>query len=283
MIKLNGVNLPITTFPNNEIMIVAKESNGKDRLIIEDTNVINFKFQTNEDLINLMFLKKHIDNVNPFCKNILDVGYMPYSRMDRTQGTTVFTLKYVCELINDLMFDKVLVNEPHSHVCVALLDRVQEITHIGSLVDLAKKDNGFNEREDFIYFPDVTAEKRQSEVLAPSNSLTGLKHRDFSTGEIVNLEVVGDLDKPMDGKIAIMVDDLCSYGGTFIKGAEKLRKLGFSEIYLVVEHCETSILNGKIFKTDLIDKVYTTNSIIFDTTITRELEEDNRLFLKRIK
>ncbi|NRT27906.1 phosphoribosylpyrophosphate synthetase [Clostridium beijerinckii] len=38
--------------------------------------------------------------------------------------------------------------------------------------------------------------------------------------------------------------------------------MGATEIYLVVTHCEDTIFDGEILKTDLITKVFTTNSIL---------------------
>lgn len=50
----------------------------------------------------------------------------------------------------------------------------------------------------------------------------------------------------------------------------RLRDMGASEIYLVVTHCEDTIFKGDILKTDLIKKVYTTDSIL-----SREHEKIN--------
>ena len=283
MIRLNGVNLLITKFPNQESMIVTKDGTGNKRLMIREHNEVSLRFETNEDLIYLMFLKKHIDEKKLKSYNVLKLDYMPYSRMDRSEDEVIFTLKYICEFINSLNFDKVIISEPHSNVCVALLDRVEAITNINSLVDKVMHECEFEKDLDFIYYPDTTAEKRQSNLLKPKNNLTGLKHRDFSTGNITGLEIIGDINKNPKGRKVIMVDDLCSKGTTFIKGAEKLKELGFSEIYLVVEHCEYSILDGDIFKSDLIDKVYTTNSIISHSSATLDLENKGKLYIKDIK
>ena len=73
---------------------------------------------------------------------------------------------------------------------------------------------------------------------------------------------------------AIIVDDLCSKGGTFILTASKLREMGATEIYLVVTHCEDTIFSGDILKTDLIKKVYTTNSILSKEHEKIELTEN---------
>ena len=41
----------------------------------------------------------------------------------------------------------------------------------------------------------------------------------------------------------------------------KLRELGASDVRLYVTHCEDTIRGGKILDTDVVSKVYTTDSI----------------------
>ena len=50
-------------------------------------------------------------------------------------------------------------------------------------------------------------------------------------------------------------------GGTFFYSAKALKDLGANNIYLYVSHCENSIFEGELLKTDFIKKIYTTNSI----------------------
>ena len=42
---------------------------------------------------------------------------------------------------------------------------------------------------------------------------------------------------------------------------EKLKEMGAGDIYLYITHCENTILDGDILNGDLIEKVYTTESI----------------------
>ena len=59
----------------------------------------------------------------------------------------------------------------------------------------------------------------------------------------------------------LIVDDICSRGGTFYHSAKALKNLGAGEIYLYVSHCENSILEGDLLTSNLVEKVFTTNSI----------------------
>lgn len=268
MIYNNGVKLQVTKFPNGESLlptnwIVAKE--GK--------NEIEFKFESNEDLIHLMFLKRYLDEVSPKANNVLTIKYTMYSRMDRTENQTIFTLKYICQLINSLNFDKVVIHEPHSDVCVALLDRVEVVNTTCELTkkELEKIDNS----NLYIVYPDNGACKRYSKQIKYNKVLTCSKERDFSTGEIIKLNIDGEV--PKESFNAIIVDDLCSGGRTFIETAKKLKEIGCQNITLIVTHCENTILTGDIFKTDLINKVITTNSILNYNEKTIKLIHDDRL------
>ena len=89
----------------------------------------------------------------------------------------------------------------------------------------------------------------------------GIKNRDWKTGTINNVDVAG-VAEWINGSNILIVDDICSKGGTFYHGAKKLKELGANKIYLFVSHCENSIHDGALLKTDLIEKIFTTNSIL---------------------
>jgi ribose-phosphate pyrophosphokinase len=88
----------------------------------------------------------------------------------------------------------------------------------------------------------------------------GIKKRDWSTGKIEGLEISG-LAECIENKNILIVDDICSRGGTFYHSAKKLKELGANKIYLYISHCENTILEGEVLTSGLIEKVYTTNSI----------------------
>lgn len=266
MILINNKEVNFTVFPNGETHI---DSIQFYQLCKDPDNCnVSFKYESDSDLIKLMFVKRHLDTLN--LDSNLIIYYMPYSRMDRTEGEKVFTLKYVAEFINSLKFKNVFVYQPHSDVTSALLNNCTAINSSIRLLEESIDMIGFDKDRDYIYYPDSSAEKHFSK----SNNykgLVGLKERDFSTGRITKLDVVGNLPKEKGFKV-VMIDDLCSRGGTFMLGASKLKELGASEIYLVVTHCENNIFEGDIFKTDLIDKVFTTNSIIHENKANERLQ-----------
>lgn len=268
MIKLNGNIIIFETFPNGETRLIT---NNIQRSAY---NEVSFKYESDSDLIKLMLLKSYLDDLK-FNEVRLVIYYMPYSRMDRSENRSPFTLKYVSSFINNLNFHEVKVIEPHSDVTNALLNNVEPIYINFDLLPKVLEDVSFKEDTDYIFFPDAGAQKRYSKLKGFKN-LVGHKNRDFKTGEIKQLDVIGEIpSKPFK---VVIVDDLSSYGGTFMFSAEKLKELGASEIYLLVAHAENSIFEGKIFNTNLIDKVFTT-----DTILSKQKWWENRKYEDRLK
>jgi len=257
MIRLNGQTLDFETYPNGEtrvngeqICALAREADG---------NRIAFKYETDADLIKLMFVKSYLDERGLGTEAALDICYMPYSRMDRAEGASAFTLKYTARMINAMNFARVTIVEPHSDVTLALLERSRALYPTLELLDRVIAETGFDPAADYLFFPDAGAQKRYGQVDG-FRHLVGRKERDFKTGRIQKLDVEGGVDR--QGFKAIIVDDLCSYGGTFLLSAERLRELGASRIYLLVTHCENAIHQGKLPASGWIERVYTTDTIM---------------------
>jgi ribose-phosphate pyrophosphokinase len=117
-----------------------------------------------------------------------------------------------------------------------------------------------NVNPDILYFPDEGSSKRYGEWFKTIPQTFGMKDRDWATGKINGI-VVQNGEMVKDKKVLI-IDDISSKGGTFYWSAKKLLELGASEVYLHVTHCENSILDGDLIKSDYIKKIYTSDSIL---------------------
>ncbi|SFC22037.1 ribose-phosphate pyrophosphokinase [Clostridium uliginosum] len=253
MIYLNDEIVEVKKFPNGESLI-----NSENLKLKSNDNEIRVNFESDEDIIHLIFLKSHLDEFKIKCN--LTLPYMPYSRMDRTEGMTVFTLKHLCKLINNLNFESVTIYEPHSDVSTALLDRVKIVNMSQTLTKELLKEVNNGKGDVYLVYPDAGAAKRYGKEIGYEKILTANKERDFKTGFIKKLQINGNVESKSFK--AIIVDDLCSKGGTFMLTASKLKDMGATEIYLVVTHCENTIFEGDLLTSDLITKIYTTNSIL---------------------
>lgn len=250
MIKLNGKIIDINHFPDGSM------------LLKEDANIARFPkgaliewfFENNEELVALIYLTKHL-RANGTVNIDLTMPYIPNSRMDRVKNTDdVFTLKYFADIINSLNFDTVIVVDPHSSVSEALIDNVVIENGKIYIQDAIEECN-----PDMLFFPDGGAMKRYSEMIKYPYAF-GIKRRNWETGKIEGLDVVGEVEQ-IKGRNILIVDDICSRGGTFLHSARKLKELGANKIYLYVTHCENTILEGELLHGDLIERVFTTNSI----------------------
>ncbi|WP_442637960.1 ribose-phosphate pyrophosphokinase [Rossellomorea marisflavi] len=258
MLLLNNNKVEITVFPNGE----SKLDGEFIKKVSKPNNYIALHFESDLDLMHLLFLKKHLDSLSHVENVGLIMPYIPYSRMDRTEGTGVFTLKTFSEFINNMNFKTVSVFEPHSDVSLALIDRVQPyMLYDNGVLDTVKEEVGFEDGKDFFFYPDAGAEKRYQGKIKGKH-LFGIKHRNFETGQIESFQIAGHTSEEDEFNRVIIVDDLSSYGGTFYHSAKALREqYGFKKIYLVVGHAENSILKGDLIKSDLVEKIFTTNSI----------------------
>lgn len=251
MILLNKYEIIIEFFPNKETKV-----KDFDNLVGKD-NLIQFTYHEDGDLIRLMFVKQRLDEMN--VNSGLVINYMPYSRMDRKIEGDLFTLKYVCQFINNLKFEKVFVVEPHSHKTIELLDDAIAIYPALDWLPQIMIELEFTEN-DRIVFPDKGAAARYRDSNY-KNVCIFEKTRNAATGRIENMELKeGTL--PENAK-CIIVDDLCSAGGTFFWAGSILKEMGVSDITLMVTHCEPSIFSGKLLHEDSpVNRIYTSNSMM---------------------
>lgn len=250
MIQYNGRTVELNRFPDGTLLL--KEN-------AEKTNeaVLCWQFENNEEMVALYFLTKYLQ-AKGVARIVLELPYIPNARQDRVKKPEdVFTLKYFAEFINSLGFAEVVVLDPHSYVSEALIDRIR-IRTPKEYVERVIGCLGGTENL-LLFFPDEGAMKRYS-AMFELPYVFGIKKRDWSTGEIKGLDVAGRTELIAGSRILI-IDDICSRGGTFYHSAKALKELGAEEIYLYISHCENTILEGEIPNTDLIQKVYTTNSI----------------------
>ena len=256
-IFVNGQLLDRVTYPNNETLL-RPELDGIVPL------VVTLRFDGDADLFRLQILAKFLresrrGNLRECIPATLVLPYMPYSRADRSQDGSVFTLKYACELINDLKFQKVTVVEPHSDVTTQLLHRCEVVSGAKFLLDHITEDRGDLGEDDWIIYPDKGAYERYRDLVTPGfgNIVMGTKVRDFETGKIESLKFPNM--KVPEGSRALIIDDLCSRGGTFVWCAEELREMGFATVELAVTHFEKTGYNWILLHA--LDHIYTTDSM----------------------
>lgn len=255
MITVNGKEIDWTKFPNGEIGFQINSDICAN---------VDWTYQGDHELVQLAMI------ANQCFAGGLNIRYMPYSRMDRVKGDWAFTLKTVIKMINSMEWSYIDIAEPHSDVCVALFDFIYNARPYYPTAlhfDQVCKDIGFIKGQDYIVFPDAGAEKRYGGMYEGQRTLVGVKSRNFETGKITafNLYSADDSISVMSSpRKAIIIDDLCSKGGTFLATAEALRDDHMiTDVTLLVAHLETAVHQGAMLDSDVIKRVYATRSQYF--------------------
>lgn len=264
MIFIGNLEIKQSRFPDNTLLMKLNLFDIEAELELKGRLDVKWLYESDAELFTLICVKRHLDQHYDSKYIQLWMPYIPHARMDRVKTKEdVFTLKYFCETINSLHFAQVNVRDAHSNVSLALLENVVEWPIDGNVLQSIKKmckEQSLSSTEDWIlFYPDEGAMKRYSTNL-PYKYAFGIKRRNWETGKIEGLDVAGCIDEIKD-KTVLIVDDICSRGGTFYHSAKKLKELGAKEVYLYITHCENTILEGELLTSGLIEKVYTTNSI----------------------
>ena len=266
MIKLNGKIVELGHFPDGSLLI--KENVPKNFNEAVSAN-ITWKYENDGELVALIYLTKHL-KAHGVSQIHLNMPYIPNARQDRVKtDEDVFTLKYFADIVNGLSFASVTVLDPHSTVSEALIDRIVIKTPKENIAKVLSK---IGEDNIMMFYPDEGAMKRYS-ALADKPYAFGIKKRDWTTGQINGLDVAGATEL-IAGSRVLIVDDICSMGGTFYHSAKKLKELGAAEIYLYISHCENTILKGEVLTSGLIEKVFTTDSLLTETNEKIEVIEN---------
>lgn len=248
---------------NNEIVKPGRFPDGtmliKHRVEQADKIIVSWFYEDDREMIAVIYIANHLKAHG--CDNIhLYMPYIPNARQDRVKTSEdVFTLKYFSQIINSLGFKTVTVLDPHSSVSEALIDNINIIKPDRLIKDVIENITALEGEVPSMFYPDEGAGKRYSGMIDLPYAF-GIKKRDWSTGQIMGLDVAGDVDN-IEGKNILIVDDICSKGGTFYFSAKKLKELGAKNIYLYITHCENTIFDGDILSSGFINRVYTTNSI----------------------
>jgi len=259
-VLLNGKMIGNRCYPNNE-RIFDKKDTG-----IGKFNIITLNYETDIDITILSIIVRFLRDEYPQSFNRLIMRYIPYERMDRKIGGYIFSLKYFCQMINELHFDEVYVMNAHSSVSTALLDRVKEMDISQHIHDVITQQS-----IDCLFYPDNGAQKRYSELFTENKGsyinrkiselphFFGDKKRDLDTGHILYYNLIEAPD--LTDKNVLIVDDLCSMGYTFLMAAKSLKEAGAKTVSLYVSHCENSVFKGELLTTDYVNRIFTTYSL----------------------
>ena len=254
-----------------EIEVGNSFPDGTLHLSLPDEHIygVKWNYESDAELFTLICIAKHYND--PTME--LYLPYIPHARMDRVKcNEDVFTLKYFCEIINSLNFRRVWVMDAHSNVSLALLNNVKQMCVQDTIYDAVYKltcelCGGYDHQERMdaqadlvVFFPDEGAMKRYSDMINDMPYAFGIKKREWATGKILGLDIMNA--ELVKDKNVLIIDDICSRGGTFLHSAKALKAAGANRIFLYVTHAEKTMIEGEMYNNlDLVERIYTTDSI----------------------
>jgi ribose-phosphate pyrophosphokinase len=249
MIKLNGMDINPTIFPDNTSQIWKLPEAAIPAY--KELHVVEWEFSTEGEFLQLAQLKTLLDHYN--YKSELRIKYLPYGRQDKkVSNETTFALTTFARLLNTLNFHTVWVLDPHSDEAKQINNLVVEMP----LTELYKVKTIL--QPEIICFPDSGAKKRYGSGYR--DEIYAEKIRDQKTGAIIDTKLRGDVS----GKTVLIQDDLCDYGNTFIKLTALLLQNGAKEVNLFVTH---GLFSGgiKVLRNAGIRRIFSAKGEAFDS------------------
>lgn len=184
------------------------------------------------------------------------IPYFPAARQDRVMiAGEPLTVKVYTDILNQQGLKKVMIYDPHSEVCSALLNNCKVVSNHTFIESVLK------ELPDdlLLVAPDGGALKKIHQLafyLKKYEVLECSKSRDVATGKLSGFKVN---EENLKQKPCLIVDDICDGGGTFLGLAKELKRKNAGDLYLAVSHGIFS--KGVNELAGVFDKIFTTDSV----------------------
>lgn len=224
----------------------------------EEVNILA-RLSSGNDLLELNYFMDFL-GWNGVEKVNLRISYLMGARMDRRIDSSELPLPLIREMLNPLgkvELCSISIFDPHSDVATAIFD-ANVITNEW-LVEKHIQYFGLNRDDVILVSPDAGAAKKTINVGKALNLpvIFASKKRNVTTGELSGFEIGAGICGGIN-KVAIIVDDICDGGGTFVGLADVIENQsnGWIKTHLVVSHGIFSkgyILSG-------VDHITTTDS-----------------------
>ncbi len=242
----------LKTFSNGELYVRYEESvRGADAFVVQTCcNPIN---------ANIMELLLMIDALKRASAKRISavIPYYGYSRQDKkTLAREPISAKLIADLLTVAGADRILTMDLHAGQIQGFFNGpVDHLTAVPLLAShISRKFMG----DLVIVSPDagrVKMAKKYSDYLSVPMAILHKRRPSHNVAEV--LHVIGEVE----GKIAILVDDMIDTGGTMVNSAKALKEYGAEEVYACATH---GIFSGDALKKiddSPIQQVVVTNTI----------------------
>lgn len=280
MITINHLEPTFTTFPDGEINVTFQPSLVES---LTDEVTVDWRFRNNDEIIKLGLILNLLDTYDGINHVYVDIPFMPYSRMDRHEAgyhnpMSLAVIMSILKAYDEQVSFEVYYTTDDLHNPAALNDIETQggmpedfennRTMAYDLLHFIERKN-INADEVLVVYPDKGSLARYehndqlslSHIQVNDSNLSafmvGQKTRDFETHKITGYELPDEI--PADIKQIVIVDDVISYGGTFIKLIDAIRAKTDLPISIVTSHAEDALWRGDLLAKNV--SIYTTRSL----------------------
>lgn len=242
-------------FSDGEIQINIEESiRGCDVFIVQSTSA-----PVNENLMELLIMVDAVKRASARTVNVV-LPYYGYARQDRkARAREPITAKLVANLLETAGATRAIVLDLHAPQIQGFFDILMDHLIGVPLLSDHFKAKGFKSEDVVIVSPDhggVTRARKMADRLKAPIAIIDKRRPRPNVAEVMN--IVGSVE----GKVAILIDDIIDTAGTITIGADALVKAGAKEVYACCTH---PVLSGPAI--ERID-----NSVIKELVITNSIQ-----------
>ena len=222
----------VSKFSDGEISVSLWESvRGEDVYIIQST--CN---PTNDNLMELLIMVDAMKRASASRINAV-IPYYGYARQDRkAKSRDPITAKLTADLLSVAGVDRVITMDLHAAQIQGYFDI--PVDHLMGMPILAKYfkeliKNGTIDKEIVVVSPELGSVSRVrslSGILECPVAIVDKRRPKPNVSEIMN--IIGDIE----GKTAILVDDMIDTAGTITNAANAIKQLGAREVYACATH-----------------------------------------------
>jgi ribose-phosphate pyrophosphokinase len=228
-LKVSLGEVELKTFANGETYVRYDDSiRGSDAFIIQSGSP-----PVNDHLLELLIMVQAAKLAS--AKRITAVvPWYPYSRQDKkSRPREPITARLVADFLEAAGVDRVLTMDLHAGQIQGFFN--VPVDHMTALPLFATyyRDKGLFGENVVAVSPDPGRAKmarRFGQMLEADLAIMNKVRPEHDTAEVS--EVIGNVD----GKVAIMSDDIIVTGGTLIAGAKALKEAGATEVYACATH-----------------------------------------------
>lgn len=247
-------NCEVGRFSDGEIFVnIAETVRGCDVYIIQPTSA-----PVNDNLMEVLILIDALKRASAGRINAV-IPYYGYARQDRkTKAREPITAKLVANLLTEAGADRVISMDLHAGQIQGYFDI--PVDHLSGVPILAEYFKNIASKDTVVVSPDIGGVSRTrnfANLLDLPIAIIEKRRPKANVSEVMN--VIGDIE----GKNAILVDDIVDTAGTITKAAQVLKEFGAKSVYACATH---GVLSGPAIQRiedSVIEKFVFTDTIPF--------------------